>query len=315
MSSFRKLAIASLIATFLLITIGGLVRSTGSGLGCDDSWPDCSGRIIPDFQNYKVVIEFGHRFVALIIIILIGTLAVRAFRARAERPQLVAPSVGALALVLFQALLGALVVKLELHAESVVIHLSAALALLALLIYIVGLATASEEGFGRPPDKPVASTAAWAAGSVFFLLLVGSYMSGYEGAGRAFNDWPLMGGELIPNLAVQENAIHFFHRIVAVIVGAILLFTLLPVIKKRTTAPSEARLAHLALGAFAVEIMVGALNVWTDLNPAAVTTHLMLGALIWGSLVGITVLSSPKVREKAQRSVAPAGAPAVGQGA
>lgn len=310
MSSFRKLAIVSSIATFLLITIGGLVRSTGSGLGCDDSWPDCSGRIIPDFHNHKVVIEFGHRLVALIIIILIGTLAFRAFRDRARRPQLLVPSVGAFGLVLFQALLGAVVVKLELHAESVVIHLSAALALLALLIYIVGLASAGEGDVEQVPDKATSSAAAWAAGAVFFLLLVGSYMSGYEGSGRAFTDWPLMGGELIPDLRVPEYAIHFFHRAVAAIVGAILLFTLLPVIRKRSEAPMAARLAHVALGAFALEILVGALNVWTGLHPAAVTTHLMLGALIWGSLIGITVVSSPRVRERAHRSTRTLSVPA-----
>ncbi|MGI8774926.1 MAG: COX15/CtaA family protein [Actinomycetota bacterium] len=314
MSSFRKLAIASSIATFLLITIGGLVRSTGSGLGCDDSWPDCSGRIIPDFHNYKVVIEFGHRLVALIIIILIGTLVVRALRQRAQRPQLVVPSVGAFGLVLFQALLGAVVVKLELHAESVVIHLSAALALFALLIYIVGLASAGEGDIEQVPDKGTASSSAWAAGAVLFLLLVGSYMSGYEGSGRAFNDWPLMGGQLIPDLGVQEYAIHFFHRALAAIVGVILLFTLLPVIRKRSEAPIAARLAHIALGAFALEILVGALNVWTDLHPAAVTTHLMLGAIIWGSLVGIVVVSSPRVRERAHQSTRTVSVP-VRQGA
>lgn len=308
MHSFRKLAIASTVATFLLITIGGLVRSTGSGLGCDDSWPDCSGRIIPDFHNYKVAIEFGHRFVALIIIILMATLAVKAFRNRAEHPQLVAPCVGAFILVLFQALLGAVVVKLELHAESVVIHLSAALALLALLIYIVGLATASGDGMSQPADARTASKGKAAAAAVFFLLLVGSYMSGYEGSGRAFVDWPLMGGKLIPNLAVQEQAIHFFHRAVALIVGAILVVTLLPMIKGKGESPGVARLAHIALGAFALEVMVGALNVWTDLHPAAVTTHLMLGALIWASLVGIVVMTSPRLREKAARPAVPAGA-------
>lgn len=297
--SFRKLAVSSLIATFALIMVGALVRSTGSGLGCSTSWPDCSGSLIPNFTDHHVVIEFTHRAIAGVIMILIGTLAVKAYRGRREAPRLVTPTIAAFVLVLIQALLGALVVKLELEAESVVIHLSAALSLFALLLYINFLASERPSPeVGDAPDADISKRARWAAGAVFVLMLVGSYMSGIEGAGRAVSDWPLMGGKLVPNLGSEEMAVHFFHRVLAAAVGVYLLVSMLSVIRRRETHPASAKLAHSALGLFAIEVLIGAANVWTDLNALVVVAHLATGTLIWGALVAMALLTSPSMRAK-----------------
>lgn len=298
MSSLRKLAVTSTAATLALITLGAVVRSTDSGLGCSDHWPGCNGSAIPDFTNHHVVIEFSHRVVAGIVVLLIAALTVRAYRRRSEGPDLFAPSAAALALVLFQAGLGAVVVKLDLDAESVVLHMVTAVSLLALLIYIVALASPKHQAFEEPPGREISSMARWSAGGILFLMAVGSYLSGIEGGGRAFNDWPLMDGRLIPDLAVEEKAIHFFHRGVAGVVGLFVIVAMLRIIKQSGRNPSVRKLATAVLVLFGAETLIGALNVWTDLNALVVTLHLLVGATMWGCLVAMSLTTSTKFRER-----------------
>jgi cytochrome c oxidase assembly protein subunit 15 len=290
MTRFRTLARASLFATALLVTIGGLVRATKSGLGCGDDWPHCSGRVIPVFGHPAVAIEFSHRMAALAVILLIGTLATMAVRNFRDDRRVLWTSVGAFALVLFQAVLGAIVVWLHLKAESVVLHLGTALALVALLVYL-NVTLAEREGTSWMRDAVVSRWAKFAAACVFLLLLVGSYVSGTEGAGKVFSDWPLMNGKVVPDLAVEAQALHFFHRALAAFVGVIVFVVGLRVVKRKAEMPEAARLAHVAMGLFAVEVLIGAANVWTGLNSGFVTAHLAIGAAIWGSLVGMALVT------------------------
>lgn len=301
MKAFKTLAGASTIATFLLISLGGLVRATKSGLGCGDDWPNCSGEVLPPLQDPNQIIEFSHRSVAGIVGIMIATLVLLAYKHHRDHPRVLWATVGAFVLVVFQALLGMLVVKLDLAAEMVVVHLAAALSLLALLIYINAIVRRSAE---HPGDAVLSKRVRFAAGSVFVLLLVGSYVSGAD-AGYAFSDWPLMDGSVIPDLGVEPKAIHFFHRALAGVVGVIVFVVAFDIIKKGAEFPAARRFAHAAAGLFAVEVAIGGLNVWTRLNSGAVTAHLAIGAAIWGTLVAAALVTSPAVA-RSERAGVPA---------
>ena len=295
MGRLRTLATASALATFVLVAIGGLVRATKSGLGCGTDWPACSGKVIPVFSDYTVVVEYSHRLAAAAVTVLIAALALTAVRNHRDRPKIMWSAVGAFFLVLFQAGLGAVVVMLELHADTVVLHLATAMTLLALLIHLALRVRASEDG-PWPPNRSISRAGLGAALGVLLLLLVGSYLSGTGGTG-GFRDWPLMDGKVVPDLAVQAQAIHFFHRALAAIVGAIVLVVGLKVIRRKNEMPLAARFAHIALGLFVVEVLIGAANVWTGLNAAVVTAHLAIGAATWGALVGMAAVSSPSLAE------------------
>src|SRR5215217_8421866 len=105
---FRRLLNATILATFALIVIGGVVRVSDSGLGCGPAgsgthgWPLCGGRVLPFLQQHQVI-EFSHRVAATIVALLILGLAFVAFRRLRGSRWLVRGVVAAAVLVLIQA--------------------------------------------------------------------------------------------------------------------------------------------------------------------------------------------------------------------
>jgi heme A synthase len=289
MKTLRHLTIVTTVATYVLVTVGGLVRATGSGLGCPD-WPRCHGRFIPPFE-FHALIEYSHRLTASIVIWLTVALAVAGFRARREvSRRAVGLAVATVPIVCSQALLGALVVALDLHAESVVAHLLVAMTLLAVLIsLLVETAPAGSRvnpgGQGAPGgtvDRRFARAATVVAASALCLMLLGSYVSG-RGAGLAFTDWPLFDGRLIPAVHSLLGDLHFAHRLLAAAV-AVGIFGLARRARRRAQAPAVAALVRTAAALIGIEILIGAGNVWTRLSAATRTAHLATAALLWAVL-------------------------------
>jgi heme A synthase len=315
MTSLRRLALASTVATFVLVAIGGLVRATKSGLGCGTHWPDCAGDAIPFFGSRAVVIEFSHRLMAAVVIVLLAILVVVAWRQRETSRKLMWTAIAAFALVMSQAVLGAIVVWLELKAEAVVLHLATAMALVAVLIYLTVTASVTDGSFTPATHSRVARSARVASLGVLVALLVGSYVTG-RGAGYVFTDWPLMGGRPVPDLSFEPAAIHFLHRALAVITGVIVGAVGLGIARRRAELPVQARFAQVAMGLFGLQVLIGAANVWNPppgiANELFVTAHLLVAALIWGCLVTVAVVSHPSLATQRRRM--PMGAHAVYEG-
>src|ERR671931_2843118 len=84
LARIRRLLNATILATFALIVLGGFVRVSDSGLGCGAAgsgtkgWPLCGGRVLPFLQEHQVI-EFSHRAVATIVVLLIVALAIIPF--------------------------------------------------------------------------------------------------------------------------------------------------------------------------------------------------------------------------------------------
>ncbi len=63
----RRIAMIATGFTVGLITLGGYVRITGAGMGCSDHWPLCNGRILPNLADTLEVLEWSHRWVAVMV--------------------------------------------------------------------------------------------------------------------------------------------------------------------------------------------------------------------------------------------------------
>jgi heme a synthase len=274
--------------TFLLVAIGGAVRATDSGLGCGTDWPHCHGQLIPVLNARPIIIEWSHRAVAIALGIVVILLLIQAWREYRERPALIRWSAGALALVVFQGMLGRAVVKEELEALLVVGHLATALLFAAVLILIWSAANKAEGRSPGPVDRATSRLASIGAWSVYGLLLVGSYTSDFG----YVPGWPLMYGRIVPNPLDERNTVHYFHRLLAGLVAIVVVYVAIRIVRQMDSLSVASKLARVAVALYAIELLIGAMNVWTALNPVVVTFHLTIGALVWGCFIGTAVVTS-----------------------
>ncbi len=294
MTRFQKLAVTTTVSTLMLIVWGGIVRATGSGDGCPD-WPTCFGSWIPRWE-YHTLIEYVHRALGVVSGLLAVALAVvgvvELVRARGGRPTdtsrgAVWMAVALVPLFGVQGALGGAVVNSELDPAVVTLHFGLAMIVLGVLVAATTLAF---EGDARAGDRGFARLAIVAAVATFALLLVGTYVRA-EGAGLAFRDWPLMGGRLVPSFGPRGAAEMFAHRVLAIVVAALVLWLS---VRARTMAVRSARLVRLSTLAGALflgQIVAGGVNVLTELSTLPRALHVGLSAAIWATMVALAVVA------------------------
>ena len=294
MTSFQKLAATTVIATLVLIAIGSLVRTTGSGLGCPD-WPLCHGNWYPPLER-TAIIEYSHRTAAAIVGLLIVAVAVVvATRHRGDRA-LRLLALGSLPLLAFQAWLGKVTVEHELPPSVVTLHLANALILLAIL---AALATYAFLGTGRTRVEARAGMAnvLLACATVTYLVLISGAYVVNAGATTACPSWPGCIAARVPFLEGGfEQHVHWLHRITVLVGTGAVALAVLTVVQSPgrgdATVSEGLRVSAWLLGALYLgQILVGAANIWMQFAESVRIAHLVLGAAIWALLVVMAVVA------------------------
>ena len=288
MTRFQKLAAATVATTFLLVVIGVVVRAADAGLGCPD-WPLCHGQVLPSIGDTKAWLEWIHRVIASLIGLLVLGLAVLALRDYRRQASILWPTLGAVVLVGFQAYLGEETVRLGNSGQSVTAHLASAMALLAVLIYILVRSFYPAHIGGRGSSQRFTLLAAFGAITTYALLLFGSNVTAQDAA-LVFPDWPLMGGTFFPPLTpVTEPQV--LHRWIAVVVGFIVLGVTIAAWRTQRGRRPILVLALIAAVLYPIQAIIGGAQVLTRLEPWTQTLHLALGAFIWGAIAGLVFVS------------------------
>ena len=312
MTRFQKIAVATVVATVLLVTVGVIVRATGSGMGCPD-WPLCYGQLLPPLEDSKAWWEWIHRTIAAVIGFLILGVAFLAWKDHRDRPSILWPSVVAVLLVVFQAWLGRETVRLNNSGDSVTAHLAAAMALLGLLVFVTVRAFYPARLPARGRSQRFTLLAVLTSAAMFGLLLFGSNVTAVD-AGLVFPDWPLMNGSLIPINAGLDPQVrglyeaHVLHRYVAAFVLVLAWATALAAWRTQRSRRAVVVLAGTVAVIYPVQVVIGGLQVFTLLAGWTQTLHVALSALLWGLSVALAMTAYYEARIETPTG---AGVPAV----
>src|SRR4029077_20057039 len=183
---FRRLAVVTAFFAYLQIALGGIVRVSGSGLGCPD-WPLCNGRPYPP-ANLHAIVEYSHRAVGSVTgVLIIATVVAAWIVFRKRRPRVAWLATASLIGVVGEGILGGVVVAQELSPWLVVVHLGLAMMILGFLVATAIAAMPASNGVAGSRFRRLAFTA---AAATFLMLLTGSTVVASE-ADDSCNSWPL----------------------------------------------------------------------------------------------------------------------------
>lgn len=280
------------VATWLLVAAGGMVTSTNSGLSVPD-WPTTYGRQMFAYPLSQmqggIFYEHGHRLIASTVGML--TIGLVAFLWRVE-PRAWVRRLGWLALgaVIAQGVLGGLTVLLMLPDAISISHAALAQLFFALTVTI---ALVTSRTWRTPPSQPVDDQGLRRWAPVLTVLVYGQILLGatmrHTGAGLAIPDFPLSYGHLVPPMWSQPIAIHFAHRVGALIVAAVALTVVVTVFRRHGGHPELSRPAGLLALLIAIQITLGAYVVLTGKQPIINTLHVATGALVFVTSLVLTL--------------------------
>ncbi len=287
--ALHRFALLTACATFFLIFIGGLVTSTGSALAVPD-WPLAFGKLIPAWEG-GIRFEFGHRVAAGTVVIL--TLILMSWAWRAEPRLWVRKLIfTAFGLIVVQAILGGITVLLELPLAIAVTHAATAQALFCLMVSIAIFTNPAWQTTPHLDEAParisLATLAAITTGFIYLQILIGALMR-HMSAGLVIPDFPLSFGQLVPPFFNEYIAVNFAHRCGAIVVTAMIVWTVARVMRSHRDV---AALRRPALGLFlllVMQICLGALTIWSNRSVLPTTSHVAIGAAVLATSLALTL--------------------------
>jgi heme a synthase len=281
-------------ANALVILQGAFVRATGSGAGCGRHWPLCNGEVVPLAGGAHTAIEFAHRLLSLVVLILGAWLFARGWRERRQRPGLFAFTVAATAFLAIEAALGAATVLGGLTGDDralarslmVATHLVNSLLLVGALVGVWLYARP------RPPAWPLRLRHQGALGAVLAIGMVGMLFLMFTGGIAAMGNTTFPAASLAEGLAADLSPdahplarLRILHPLIAITVGVYLFLSLGTAWWIKPVR--EARgLAQVLLGVYGLQLAVGTLNLTLSAPLALQLLHLSLAVVAFASLEG-----------------------------
>lgn len=273
-------SVATLIANTLIILTGGLVRLTGSGLGCP-TWPKCTDEsFVPHRElGFHGVIEFGNRMLTYVLIAVVVAMVVAVWRWAGTSRSLRRLAVVIAAGVPFQGVIGGITVLTNLNPWIVALHLILSLVLVALSVLLLLRVKGVEATAAREPLVLATYLATW------ITVYLGTIVTG---AG------PHAGDLESPRNGLNTQVMSHVH---AASVYLLVALTVLCIWRTRGAVRSAAVvLLVVELG----QGLIGFVQYFTDLPIALVALHLV-GAAVLVAAATRLLLTPPRLDDRQPR--------------
>ncbi len=284
MTNYRRLAWAALVLNVIVVIGGAIVKSTGSGAGCGEHWPICNGQVIPRPQQVETIIEFSHRATSGLALLTVAAMVVWARRIPGLPGRIRRAADWSLGFLVFESLLGALLVLGGWTAMDVSwwrvalqpVHFLNTMILLAVLLL---------HAWWTTDDSPI-DFASRPNGFWWRFLAAALLLILVNGTGSIISLGDLLIRELGENSSGLVQLLYRLrpgHPAIAIAAGAIVVWLTFD----RGLAPSTAsRRFAWACAIFVVaQWAVGLVNVWLNVPLWTQIAHLLLADGAWLSLV------------------------------
>lgn len=295
---FARLAWAVMTFTVLVVLGGAVVRATGSGDGCGDTWPVCTDRILPVNPEVETIIEFGHRLMSGAAIIGIVVLFFWARRLYQRADPVRRAAAAALLFIVLESLIGASLVLFGWVDDDtslgrmivVPLHLvntSLLVGSLALTAWWSSGNPTPQRTLGTPEGKRIL----WGAAGLLVVATAGALNALADTLYPADTFLAGVRDELTAGapLIVQTRVL---HPVLGVLIGLAIAYQ---VMNAATTTEPTARLARLVAGLILAQFALGILNVVLATPLETQVLHLAMANGVWIAYVlfGASLLGEP----------------------
>ncbi|HEX9889035.1 MAG TPA: COX15/CtaA family protein [Nitriliruptorales bacterium] len=284
LETLRALSVAAIVTNVGIVLTGGIVRLTGSGLGCPD-WPTCDGdRVLPApgaEAGWHQAIEFGNRLLTFVVLAVAVAAWVSARAAAPDRPEVRRAALGLPLGVLAQAVLGGVTVLTELDPLVVAAHFL--LSMVLLVIATVLYHRVSRLTGHAPEATHVDHRVAWLVGALVGLaalvLVLGTLVTA---------SGPHAGDPGTHRLGLDIRAVARVHAGAVWLTVATTVAVLVAARRGLAGAPIG-RAARTVLGLEVAQGAVGYLQYALGVPAGLVAVHLLLASLFWVAVVRLAL--------------------------
>jgi heme A synthase len=291
LNKFTKYAWFVLVYNLIVIVWGVFLRASKSGDGCGEHWLTCNGEIIPAAPQLKTVIEFSHRLMSGLAMIVVLILFIWAFRAFKKGDFLRKTAFLSLIFIGLEAAFGAILVLTGSTAESITpgrpffmaAHLIITFGLLAFLTLTAWFAD-KEASF----DLKNSNKVVW----LLAIAVFGVFMVGMSGSTAALSSMLFPVNTLSEGFAQDFSdtshillRLRVLHPIFSVMLAVYLFFTATWLKKLAAEDYRTSRWASILQGLVLLQLAVGGLTLITLAPIVMQIIHLLLADFVWISLV------------------------------